>query len=88
MVKQHPNYAYSKLNPETSKQCNFKSVGFECTGTYNIKPAFTDSPVCLLKAVDCTSSVLRNTYCFLDDIFIDIKISKSDHFLTVHSYLK
>ena len=60
------------LDEATAKQCIFNIVG-QATGTYRFITGFyglTDMPAEFHKAIDSTLRGLRDTYSFLDDIFI------------------
>ena len=60
-----------KLNPETSRHCNFKIFNGEGTGTYRFITGFyglTDMPATFQNIIDYTLIGLDNTHCFLDDI--------------------
>ena len=68
-------YAYSQLplDEDTAKQCNFKIIGGQATGTYRFNTGFyglTDMPAEFQKAIDKTLYNLKNTFSFLDDIII------------------
>ena len=61
------------------------------TGTYQFKTGFyglTDEPAEFQKAMDYTLIGFKNTFCFLDDIFIVCKGSEEDHFQLVLDCLK
>ena len=56
------------------------------TGTYRLKTGFyrlKDMLAEFQKAMDYTLIGLKNTFCFLDDILIESKGSKDDHFKRV-----
>ena len=68
-------YAYSQLplDDDTAKQCNFKIIGGQATGTYRFNTGFyglTDMPAEFQKAIDKTLYNLSNTFSFLDDFII------------------
>ena len=68
-------YAYSQilLDDDTAKQCNFKIIGGQASGTYRFNSDFyglTDMPAEFQKAIDKTLYNLSNTFSFLDDIII------------------
>ena len=78
------NYGYSQLQlqKDTAKHCNLKMFCGETTSTHRFKAGFyglTDIPAKFQNAMDYTLLVLRNTYCFLDDIIIVSTGSESDH---------
>ena len=86
-------YAYSqlKLQPETSRHCNFNIIFGDLTGTYRFQTGFyglTDMPAEFRKAMDYTLVGLTNTYCFLDDIHIVSKGSKESHIQYVYKCLQ
>ena len=73
-------YAFGqiRLNAETAKQCNFKLVGGQATGTYRFLTGFyglANMPAEFQIAMDRTLNHAKNTFCFLDDIRI---VSKGD----------
>ena len=77
-------YAYSqlKLTAETAKQCNFKIIGGQATGTYRFLTGFyglADMPAEFQKAIDRTINHAKKSFCFLDDILIVTKSSKQEH---------
>ena len=68
-------YAYGQLNlhAETARPCNFNIVSVDMTGAYQFKTGFygwTDMPAEFQKALVCTLTRPKNTFCFLDDILI------------------
>ena len=86
-------YAYSqlKLHPDTSKHCNFNIVGGRATGTYRFLTGFyglTDMPAEFQKAIDNTLMNLSNTFCFLDDILIASRGTKTEHMTLVNNCLQ
>ena len=86
-------YAYSQIRPnaETAKQCNFKIVGGQATGTYRFLTGFygfADMPAEFQKAMDRTLNHAKNTFCFLDDIKIVSKVDKNEHEQLVTNVLK
>ena len=86
-------YAYSqlKLDPETTRHCNFNIISGERTGTYRFITGFyglTDMPTAFQKVMDYTFVGLQNTYCFLDDIIVVSRGSKEDHLKLVYKCLK
>ena len=78
-------YAHSQLNlhADTAKQFNFNIISSDMTGTYRFKTGFyglTDMPAVFQKAMEYTLIGLKNTFCFLDDIFFVSKGSEGDQF--------
>ena len=78
-------YAYSqlKLHHDTAKNCNFKIICGESSGTYRFKTGFygpTDMPAEFQKAMDNTLLGLQNMYCFLDDIIMVSTDTEADVF--------
>ena len=77
-------YAYSqlKLDPETSRRCNFNIISAESTGTYRFITGFyglADKPLAFQKVMDNTLVELENTHCFLDHIVVVSRGSTEDH---------
>ena len=77
-------YVYSqlKLAADTVKQSNFNIVGAKATGTYKFLTGFyglADMPAEFQKAMDRTNYHAKNTFCFLDHIFIGSKGNESEH---------
>ena len=77
-------YAYTKLQLDTKaiNHCNFNIISGHMTGTYKFCTGFyglTDILAEFQKDMDYTLFGLKNTYCFLDDIFIVIKRSEEEH---------
>ena len=69
-----------KLDPETSRHCNFNIVSGEVTGTYRFTTGFyglTDMPTAFQILMDYTLFGLENTHCFLDDIVVVSRGSKN-----------
>merc|ERR1711894_213141 len=65
-------------------------VGGSATGTYRFKTGFyglTDMPAEFQKAIDCTLTGLKNTFCFLDDILIASRGTKEEHLKLVEACL-
>ena len=86
-------YAYSqlRLTAETAKQCNFKIVGCQATGTYRFLTGsygLADLPAELQKAMDRTLNHAKNTFCCLNDILIVSKGEKAEHEKLVVDVLK
>ena len=68
-------YAYSQLNLDTNtaKLFNFNIISGDMTGTYRFQTGFyglTDMPAEFQKAMDLSLNGLKNTNCFLDDIWL------------------
>ena len=84
-------YSQLKLDPETSKHCNFNIVSGEGTGTYCFFTGFyglTDMPAALQTITDYTLVGLDNTHCSLDDIIVASCGSKEDHLKLFYKGLK
>ena len=86
-------YAYShlKLAADTAKQCKFNIVGGKATGTYRFLTGFyglADMPADFQKALDRTINHAKNTFCFLDDIFIVSKGNEIEHEKLVETVLQ
>ena len=57
----------------TANHCNFNIISGDMTGTYRFQTRFyglTDLPAEFQKTMDYTLIGLKNTYCFLNDIWI------------------
>ena len=77
-------YAYSqlKLDDTTKTQCNFSIIGGQATGSYQFQTGFyglTDMPAEFQKAIDLTLNNKKDTFAFLDDIFIISHGTKEQH---------
>ena len=77
-------YAYSQipLDKKTTEQCNFSLIGGNAAGTYQFQTEFyglTDMPAEFQKATNLTKINCKNTYAYLDDIFIIKKGSIDKH---------
>ena len=86
-------YAYSqlKLDPETTRHCNFNIISGEGTGTYRFISGFyglTDTPAAFQNVMDYTLVGLDNTHCFIDDIIVVSRGSNEDHLKLVYECFK
>ena len=80
-----------QLHKDTAKHCKINNICGESAGTYRFNSGFyglTDMPVEFRKAMAYKIVGLQKTYCFLDDIIIDSKVSESDHLSYVTKCLK
>ena len=87
------NYAYSqlKLDPETSRHCNFNIFSGEGTGTYRFiagQYGLTVMPAAFQKVMGYTLVGQKNTNCFLDDIIVVSRGSKEDQLKSAFKCLK
>ena len=76
---------------DTAKQCKFNIVGGKATGTYRFLTGFyglADMPADFQKALDRTINHAKNTFCFLDDIFIVSKGNEIEHEKLVETVLQ
>ena len=85
-------YAYSQLNldPYTANHCNFNIISGNMTGTLRYQAGFyglTDM-LAEFRKTGLHLTVLKNTYCFLDDILIVSKRSEEEHKQYVLNCLK
>ena len=78
-------YAYIQLNVQfdTAIHCKFNFVSGDMKSTNRFKNGFyelIEVPADLQKGIDYSIIVLRNTFCFHDDIIIVSKGCEEDHF--------